>query len=364
MEKVMNKKNVLNVVFGTVCIFAAISALVFVFTGCDFPVADLLLDGKWTAVSGAQLEFASGKFTRTTVMGKIETGTYTADGSYLTFNRPGYTPETVSYILKETRLTVDVTDYYRNSPGIPENVDAIWTPYPQYGTSIIFSNGKPQKGNPKVIEGDFVNIMGSKGKYTITNRNIPGSSILTVTPTHVHGSSISTFVENYLTVNILELFDLSLIQTPYYDIAQWWFTLDEARNFFENAAGRAQTLEDQARIISALQAFFYMNEALVYDYSLEEDDDLQNDYLSVAEGKNKLTLRESDPFYGVLIYTYFKLTEDEGFWQAGPGEDPDTDPINPIDPNDPNGGWTPWQPFGICLREPFGNFKLLSKPLF
>jgi hypothetical protein len=354
----MNKKNILSVATGAVCI----SALVFVITACDMPTADLQPDGAWVAVSGAQYEFSSGRFIRTTVMGNIEEGTCTTDGEYITFNRSGYTSETLPYSLNKTCLTVNLTEYYRNSFGIPEDISGTWTPYPDYGTAVILHKGKPQKGNPKIIEGEYINIMNSKGKYTISNRNMPGSSVLTSRPTHVHGSNISNFVENYLTVNILELFDLSLIQTPYYDIEEWWFTLDEARNFFESAAGRAQTLEDQARITSALKAYFSMQDTIVYDYSIEEDDDLKNDYVTVAEGKNKLTLRENDPLYGVIIYNYYKMVDD--FGQIGPGPDDPTNPINPIDPNDPNGGWTPWQPFGFSLREPFGNFKQLTKPLF
>jgi hypothetical protein len=352
----MYKKNLLNT-----ALFAA-TAFAFVLTACDLPVADTLLDGKWTAVSGAQLEFSSGKFTRTTVTGSMETGTYASGGGYITFNRTGFTPETLPYNLNGTCLTVDITEYYRNSPGTPDNAEGSWTPIPDYGTAVILSPGKPQKGNPGIIEGEYVNVTGSKGKYTARNRNIPGSNTLTTTPTHVHGSNISTFVERYLNVNILELFDLSLIKAPGYDSDYWWFSLDETRNFFENAAGKAQTLEDQARIIAALQAYFYMHEPQTFDYSIEEDKDLHYDYTTAAEGKNRLTLRENDPWYGVLIYSYYKLKED--FGPIGPGPDEPTTPINPIDPNDPNGGW-PYKPHGVFPREPFGNIpKILSKVIF
>jgi hypothetical protein len=310
----MNKKNLLSALF------------VFILAACELPIADALLDGTWTAVSGAQLEFLNGKFTRTLVTGGVETGTYTAESGYITFNRSGYTPEKLPYKLDRTCLTVDTTEYYRNSPGIPDEIEGRWTPYPEYGSAISFGKGKPQKGNPGIIEGDFINMMGAKGTYTISNRNIPGSNILTTIPTHVHGSNISTFVEERLRVSILELFDLTLLEAPSYPTEEWWFTLDEMRKFFENAAGKAQTLEDQAMIISAMQFFFYNFESVSYDYSIEEDKELQYDYIIAAGGKNKLTLREYT-IYGPYIFTYFKIKDDFGEIGQEPGATPD--PTNP-----------------------------------
>jgi hypothetical protein len=315
-----------------------VAVLVFAFMACDLPVADSLLDGTWIAVSGAQLEFTNGKFTRTQVTGSVETGTYTASDGYITFNRSGYTPETLPYNLKGACLTVNTTEYYRNSLGIAEDIEGRWTPFPNYGTAVIFHKGKPQKGNPRIIEGDYTEIMGTKGRYTISNRNLPGSNVLTTTPTHVHGSSISGFVEEQLRVSILELFDLDLLKTPGYDVENWWFTLDEAKAFFENAAGKAKTLEDQSMIIYALKYFFLTLEPQTYDYSIEEDKDLHYDYTTVAQGKNKLTLRENSA-NSTYIFTYYKLKDD--FGQVGPEPGAPTDPINPIDPSDPDGGWKP-----------------------
>ena len=334
----MNKKGLIIAVQGAV--FAA--ALVLVFTTCDLPAADALLDGTWIAVSGARLEFTNGKFTRTQVTGSVDSGTYTASDGYITFNRSGYTPETLPYNLNGACLTVNTTEYYRNSLGIAEDIEGRWTPYPNYGTAVIFLRGKPQKGNPRIIEGDYTEIMGTKGKYTISNRNLPGSNVLTTTPTHVHGSSISTFVEEQLTVSLLELFDLTLLKTPGYDIENWWFTLDEAKVFFENAAGKTKTLEDQSMIISALKYFFTTIEPQTYDYTIEEDNDLHYDYTTVASGKNKLTLRETSR-YAVYIFTYYKLKDD--FGPIGPGPGAPTDPINPIDPDKPGGGFQPIVPY-------------------
>ena len=334
----MYKKNLLSVI----CAVVIAAAPVFVFTVCDLPVADALLDGKWIAVSGARLEFTNGKYTRTLVIGGVETGTYNVADGYITFNRSGYTPETLPYKLNGVCLTIDITEYYRDSFGIAEDIEGKWTPYPEYGTALIFHKGKPQKGNPKIIEGEYTEVMGSKGKYTISNRNLPGSNVLYTIPTHIHGSSISTFVEAQLRVSLLELFDLELLKTPGYDTENWWFTLDETKNFFENAAGKAKTLEDQSLIIAALKYFFIMKEPQAFDYSIEEDKDLYYTYTTVARGKNKLTLRENSE-YGIYILSYYKLKDD--FGQIGPGDNPPTDPINPIDPGDPNGGFTPITPY-------------------
>jgi hypothetical protein len=336
----MYKSKLLNAVLDAV--FAA--ALVFVITACDLPAADALLDGTWIAVSGARLEFTSGKFTRTLVTGGVENGTYTAGEGYITFNRSGYTPETLPYNLNGACLTIDITEYYHDSFGIAEDIEGRWTPYPDYGSALIFHKGKPQKGNPKIIEGEYTEMMASKGKYTISNRNLPGSNVLHTIPTHVHGSSISTFVEAQLRVSLLELFDLELLKTPGYNTEDWWFTLDETKNFFESAAGKAKTLEDQSLIISALKYFFVMIEPQAYDYSIEEDKDLYYTYTTVARGKNKLTLRENSA-YGPYIFSYFKLKDDFGSIGPDPNGPENPFPINPIDPDDPNkGGFQPIVP--------------------
>jgi hypothetical protein len=328
----MYRKKIVNAVF------AALFASALVFMACDLPTTDALLDGTWIAVSGARLEFTGGKFTRTLVTGRVENGTYNAADGYITFNRSGYTPETLPYKLDGARLTIDITEYFRDSFGIAEDIEGRWTPFPGYGTALIFHKGKAQKGNPKIIEGEYTEVMASRGKYTISNRNLPGSNVLHTIPTHVHGSSISTFVEAQLRVSLLELFDLDLLKTPAYDTENWWFTLDETKIFFENAAGKAKTLEDQSLIILALKYFFVSIDPQTYDYSIEEDSDLYETYVTVAQGKNKLTLRENT-VYGPNIFNYYKLKDD--FGQIGPGSGASTDPLNPIDPGDPNGGWTP-----------------------
>ncbi|MDR0486859.1 MAG: hypothetical protein LBG91_01295 [Treponema sp.] len=316
------------------CLLKAAAVLVLVLAAflfsCDLPAADAQLDGAWIAVSGAQLEFSSGKFTKTPVIGGVETGTFTISEGYITFNRAGFTPETLPYKLESTRLTVGATVYYRNSLGVPDEVEGRWTPYPDYGTALTFLEGKPQKGNAGIIEGIFINSMGGKGIYTISNRNVPGSNKLTSVTTHIHGSSMANFVEERLRISILELFDLALLEPPPYSGEDWWFTVQEARNFFENAAGRAPNLEDQAVIILAMEFFFDNFADQTYDYTLEEDINLNYDYNNVATGKNKLTLRGYG-YFGPYIFTYMKLKDSFGDIEQGPGATP-----NPVNP---------WQPF-------------------
>jgi hypothetical protein len=99
---------------------------------------------------------------------------------------------------------------------------------------------------------------------------------------------------------------MTFLQPPAFDAADWWFTLDEAGKFFEEAAGRARTLEEEAQIVAALRYYFAIHVQSVYDYTLEEDKDLLYDYVYAADGINKLTLRENT-IYGAMIYTYLKL---------------------------------------------------------
>jgi len=76
-----------------------------------------------------------------------------------------------------------------------------------------------------------------------------------------------------------------------------------------------------------------VNQAATYDYSIEEDKDLHYDYETVAEGKNKLTLRFYDPIWGAIIYTYLKLKEDFGVIGQ------------PLNPDQQNDEWAPgWPP--------------------
>jgi hypothetical protein len=317
-----NKKYLLNA-----ALIIVLAAFLF---SCDLPAADAQLDGTWIAVSGAQLEFLNGKYTKTPVIGSVETGTFTISEGYITFNRAGFTPETLPYKLDSTCLTIGTTQYYRNSLGVPDEVEGRWTPFPEYGTALTFLKGKPQKENAGIIEGIFINSMGGKGIYTITNRNVPGSNKLTSVTTHIHGSKISNFVEEQLRISILELFDTALLEPPPYSGEDWWFTVEETRKFFENAAGKAQNLEDQAVIILAMEFFFNSFADETYDYTLEEDPNLNYDYNNVATGKNKLTLRGYGP-WGPYIFTYMKLKD--SFGDIGPG-----DPATP-NPTDP------WQPF-------------------
>jgi hypothetical protein len=113
-------------------------------------------------------------------------------------------------------------------------------------------------------------------------------------------------------VNVLELFDLSVFAVPEFDILEWWFTLDEARIFFREAAGKAGTLEVQFQVVAVMEEFFSYYGQVVYEYSLEHDEGLRFDReLAVKEGNNKLTLRQTTVF-GTIILTYFK--SDENFW--------------------------------------------------
>jgi hypothetical protein len=310
-----NAKGILNNKFN-ILLFTVV--IVLGLTTCLHSIADNQLDGTWIAVSGVRLEFYQGNFSRMPLTGSIETGTYTTGDGSITFNRFGYTPEVQPYVLDFPRLRIGAVYYYHDSPGIPEPVEGLWAMYPDaWGGTVIFSKGKPKRGNPEILEGDYVQPMNAQGIYSISKRNLPDTNILTVTPTHVHGSNLATFVQEQLFVHLLELFDMTFLQPPAFDAADWWFTLDEAGRFFEEAAGRARTLEEETQIVSALRYYFSIHIHTVYDYTLEEDKDLLYDYVYAASGINKLTLRD-ETIYGTMIYTYLRMKDN--FEDDDPGK--------------------------------------------
>jgi hypothetical protein len=301
---------------------------------CEDSIADMRLDGQWIAVGGIRLELKGGSYvkiqeSRIENAAMRETGTFTADGKYITFNRVGFSPDTFEYKLEYPKLTIDVNEYWHDSPGAPIKLEGRWTPYPAYGSAVIFDEALPKKGNPGVYEGDYMVYMIEKGKYTISNRNLPGNSVLISTPSHVHGSRISAFVEESLQANVIELFDLSYFTIPNNNDS-WWFTMDEVRRLFEIAAKKATKFEDESYIISAMEYFFEDHRELIYDYTVEFDDDIVHDYEVIeAEKDNKLTLRYNT-FYGPMIYTYFLIKDD--FGEIGGTGTPD--PTKPWDPEE------------------------------
>ena len=307
-EKKPMKKKLFGLGFG----IASAVILIFVLTTCDFPVADDQLSGSWIGENRIRLTFSQGRYTRMLTDNRVESGTYTASDGTITYYRHGFSPEILPYTFSFPKLTIGAVNYYYDALVEPEDIEGLWTSiYGGEASSLIFTRGEGQKENPLIKEGDYIEPFYSKGKYVIRKTHLPGSSILTTTTTHMHGTDIGGFLENQLVYpNLLELFDMSIFQNPsMIDRSDWWFSADEILRIFEDAATRTRDLEEDIQIESA--KLFYMERigVGVYDLSLEHDPDLRNTMEDVVlNGLNLLKLREGDPWGIILVHSYAKST--------------------------------------------------------
>jgi hypothetical protein len=287
-----------------ICIIPAL--VLFVTCGSDFTEIDSGLNGRWVALNGTRIVLNGMSFTRTSAYGGVDTGTFTATGGNITFSRIGHTAETMEYVLDFPELRIGGVTYYYDSPNEPIDIVGTWIPYPYQNPAVTFFPGKRIKDENKRetfdIEGDFIVHFSSKGKYTISNRNLPGQSTLVTVPSHFHGTIIFNFINIQMNIDLLELFDLSILTPPetQEDVEHWWFSIDEVRNYFEEAAGRATALDTQEMVLLAMRYFLSQNTTSRYDYSVETDPELLTIYWGVQAQDNKLTLRSGG------TYTYYK----------------------------------------------------------
>jgi hypothetical protein len=285
-------------------------ALVF-FATCnnDFTDMEVGLNGRWIALNGTRIELNGMSFTRTSAYGDVDTGTYAAIAGSITFSRIGHTAETMEYTLNFPELTIGGVTYYHDSPNEPVDIVGKWIPYPGQEHAVTFYPGKRIKDENKKetydIEGEFVVHLSSKGKYTISNRNLPGQSVMVTVPHYIHGTIIFYFINIMMPISLLELFDPSILTPPetQEDVENWWFTIDEVRKYFEEAASKATALDIQAQVFLYMRFFLSSNETMIYDYTVEYDAELSTTYESAEKIKNnKLTLRTEEG----ATYNYFK----------------------------------------------------------
>jgi len=305
-------------VSGAIFSIALTATLLFVLAACDYSVADDQFSGPWIGENKIRLNFSQGRFTRTLTDETVESGTYAVSDGNITYYRHGFSPETLPYDFSFPRLTIGAINYYYDALVEPEDISGLWMPLPDYSVfmggaaSLIFTEGKSQKGNPLIKEGDMIQPFYSKGKYVIRKSHLPGSTVITTTNTHMHGADLSGFLHNQLVfTSLLELFDMSLIDNPLIeDRNDWWFSEAEILRIFEDAATRTRNLEEDIQIESA--KLYYMEGRLgsaTYDLTLEYDSDLRNIMEDVApEGLNKLSLRQGDPWGMILIHIFARST--------------------------------------------------------
>jgi hypothetical protein len=285
----MMKKLTFSVLVLVLVLFAA---------ACDDDTMDIGLDGSWIAQSGTTLLINGMGYTRTTAKGDVETGTLATAGGYITFSRIGHSPETKEYRLEFPELQIGDIIYYYDSPSKPVDIVGTWVAYRGMSPSLIFFPGKPVKDENKrdtpAREGEFIWYGYFKGKYTISNRNLPNNSQLVLTTSHIH---VSNLAEEYqgMPLELQEFFDQSIIKVPATQegIEDWWFTIDEVRDFFDAAADRSGDIRKQAGIYEILESFlgWYIFEG-TFSYTTELDWEIPNDMADMTGVPNKLTMTD------------------------------------------------------------------------
>jgi hypothetical protein len=266
--------------------------------GDDSAEMDIGLDGSWIAQNGTTLLINGVGYTRTSANGDVETGTVTAAGGKITFSRIGHSSETKDYELDFPKLQIGDITYYYDSPSEPVDIVGTWVAYRGMSPSLIFYPGKRVKDENKretpVREGEFVWYAYFKGKYTISNRNLPNNSKLVLTTSHIHVSNLG---EEYqaMPLELQEFFDSSLIAVPKTQegIEDWWFSIEEIRNYFDAAADRTSDIVKKTGIYELLADFldYYIFEG-TFSYMTEFDPDIPNDLADMSGRPNKLTMTE------------------------------------------------------------------------
>jgi hypothetical protein len=270
--------------------------------GGDSTEMDIGLDGNWIAQNGATLLINGMGYTLTTATGSVETGTLAAAGGKITFSRIGHSPETMDYKYKFPELQIGDIIYYYDSPSEPKNIVGTWVSYEGFSPALIFFQGKPVKDENKrdtpAREGEFIWYGYFKGKYMISNRNLPNNSRLVLTTSHIHGSNLAGLIssDDSLALELQELFDPSIVEIPRTQpgIEDWWFTIDEIRNYFDAAAERTTDIRLKTGIYALLERFlwYYIFEG-TFAYTVEFETEVPNEFASKKPGvPNKLTMTD------------------------------------------------------------------------
>jgi hypothetical protein len=300
-------------------IIPALALVLFSTCGRDIAEMDTGLNGRWITLNGSQIYLSGMSFTRTAAVSNsdfgytgspdVDTGTFSAAGGYITFIRLGNPSETQAYTLNFPQLKIGDITYYHDSPSEPVDITGTWYRAILEGRALTFYPGKRVRDENKretlAIEGDYVIHYETKGRYTISNRNLPDNSFVVFAPTHIHVGEIWAFFNLNLTAEETELFDLSLIDYPVTEegITDWWFTFDEVRRFFEAAAEKATDLEARENVNRNLMRFlsFRNLERVPYYYTVVFDPDITYEGIEM-NGPNKITMIENGGYQRRLIY--------------------------------------------------------------
>jgi len=212
-------------------------------TGCDLETAGSDLHGKWSTYGGVSLEFTTGRFIRSFPDGEVQRGTYTTDGSNISFYMSGQTSETQPYTLNFPELVIGAFTYYHDSPGIPHNLEGFWHGFRgehsnQYWYSLRLSPAKPSRDDQWVYEGAFEFHFLYRGEYKLNRRNFPDAGSMLMISKQIHGRHLKYNIEYSIPPYLVRYFDLEALKTPEHT-DEWWFSYDDARKFYLDAAQRA-----------------------------------------------------------------------------------------------------------------------------
>ena len=285
------------------CLFAGL------FAGCDFPEASGELNGRWFAYGFSSIEFNNGRFKRTNSGREILQGTYVTEETngqkYITFFSQGNTTEKHPYDIDFPMLTIGDITYYHDSPSVPKSFDGTWYGFFSINSSlnrwparaILLGPMKPQKGNHFVLEGKYQITGYEKGDYYLAAFNMPGSGVFVTMDTHVFGGDLHWFIRNRMPVHLMILFDWEALEHSINQQEHWWFTPEEARKFFIDAAQKAGgDLAIEQQIMNVWN--MYMNSigrTTVYEYGIiKYDEPIYDLFGDEIKGNEVLTLRSQD----------------------------------------------------------------------
>jgi len=158
-----------------------------------------------------------------------------------------------------------------------------------------------------------------RGEQTIRSSPFPGIGTVRMRVTHLNGHGLRSFTQYRLPIDIVGLFGWEVLMPPEEseEFRGWWFTVDEARALFMDAANRAGGNIPYARQI--LDAMDYMLSPFVYvpstyRYSVERGVDVYDRYGALMKGIDLLTLSGPDG----SVWTYQRMDDASGGNSGGP----------------------------------------------
>ena len=301
-----------NLGFGTTLALVVAAVAGLVFTSCDHAIAESGLHGRWVAMGGlSSLDFDGGKFTKNEA-GVAWSGTYVTDGDYITFHRTGYSSERLPFSLNPPALVVGGMTYYKDMPSLPEEPQGYWINFA--GTqsngrsrALMFEKSQTAKGSKWILEGEHTWHMLYRGEHRLKSTPVPGIGTVEMKITHINGHAMRSFVEQDLPLNLVELFGWEVLLPPEEgeEFRGWWFTLDETRALFVNAANKTGGNIAYAReILDAMEEILtpFVYETTSYKYTVERNVSVYDVFGGLLKDIDLLTITSS---YG-NIWTYYR----------------------------------------------------------